>query len=246
MGFIMPLPFSGKSHCLTIIWIHLHSTYIFPPRHTLPNTPHLSLLTLTGSFAITLAGICRLVIQWCSLSLRYVLQLLNNLQFYLLSTIGMMSILYFIAMYLLTKVIWSLFQSCSNRCPRHRIRAPYFPASMYSSKYSPSLECVDFDSIFCHYARWDVSPDRSVVLSLSRVSYSSITLRDSQFELTLFRRNNHTLEFCILFSRMPVCAFAPASFFCPRTHRVWLLTCWCHTQNLIALTIELLAYAFLV
>ena len=97
---------------------------------------------------------------------------------------------------------------------------PYFPASMYSSKYSPSLECVDFDSIFCHYARWDVSPDRSVVLSLSRVSYSSITLRDSQFELTLFRRNDHTLEFCILFSRMPVCAFAPASFFCPRTHRV--------------------------
>ena len=39
------------------------------------------------------------------LSLGYVLQLLNNLQFYLLSTIGMMSILYFIAMYLLTKVI---------------------------------------------------------------------------------------------------------------------------------------------
>ena len=45
-----------------------------------------------------------------SLSLRYVLQLLNNLQFYLLSTIGMMSILYFIVMYLLTQVIWLLFQ----------------------------------------------------------------------------------------------------------------------------------------
>ena len=99
-----------KSHCLTTIWIHLHSTYIFPPRHTLPNTPCLSVLTLTGSFAITLAGICCLTIQWCSLSLGYVLQLLNNLQFYLLSTIGMMSILYFIVMYLLTQVIWSLFQ----------------------------------------------------------------------------------------------------------------------------------------
>ena len=105
MGFIMPLPFSGKSHCLLIVWIHLHSTYIFPPRHTLPNTPHLSALTLTGSFAIKLAGICCLIIQWCSLSLRYVLQLFNNLQFYLLSMIGMMSIWYFIVMHLLTQVI---------------------------------------------------------------------------------------------------------------------------------------------
>ena len=85
MGFTMPLPFSGKSHCLMTDWIHLLGTYIFLPRHMLPHTPCcLSTLTLTESFAIMLAGICRLIIQWFSLSLRYVLQLLNNLLFYLL------------------------------------------------------------------------------------------------------------------------------------------------------------------
>ena len=48
----------------------------------------------------------------------------------------------------------------------------HFPAKTYSSKYSSSLEHVDIDWVFCHYARWDVSPDHSVVLSLSRVSCS--------------------------------------------------------------------------
>lgn len=53
----------------------------------------------------------------------------------------------------------------------------HFPAKTYSSKYSSSLEYVDLDWIFCHYARWDVSPDRSVVLSLSRVSLFSSVAR---------------------------------------------------------------------
>ena len=44
----------------------------------------------------------------------------------------------------------------------------HFPTKTYSSKHS-SLECIDLDWIFCHYACWDLSPGYSVVLSLSRV-----------------------------------------------------------------------------
>ncbi len=46
---------------------------------------------------------------------------------------------------------------------------PYFPAKLYSSQLSPTLELVQLDWIFSHYARWNFSRDHSVVLSLNRV-----------------------------------------------------------------------------
>ena len=46
----------------------------------------------------------------------------------------------------------------------------HFSAKMYSSKYSLSLEHVNLNWVFCHYAQWDISPNHSVVLSLTRVS----------------------------------------------------------------------------
>jgi hypothetical protein len=35
---------------------------------------------------------------------------------------------------------------------------PYFPAKLYSSQLSPTLELVQLDWIFSHYARWNFSP----------------------------------------------------------------------------------------
>jgi hypothetical protein len=48
---------------------------------------------------------------------------------------------------------------------------PYFPAQTYSTQLSTALEHVCTDWIFGHYARWDFSSDRAVVLSLSRVGF---------------------------------------------------------------------------
>ena len=45
----------------------------------------------------------------------------------------------------------------------------HFLAGTYYSTHSLSLEHIDLDWIFCHYAHWDLSPDHSVVLSLSWV-----------------------------------------------------------------------------
>ena len=46
---------------------------------------------------------------------------------------------------------------------------PYFPAEVYSTQFSESLEVVRGDWIFCHYARWQFSSEHVVVLNLSRV-----------------------------------------------------------------------------
>lgn len=46
---------------------------------------------------------------------------------------------------------------------------PQFPAKMYSSRISPSLEQVEVGWIYSHYARWEMSADHAVVLSLNRV-----------------------------------------------------------------------------
>ena len=48
----------------------------------------------------------------------------------------------------------------------------HFPAKTYSSKYSSSLEHIDLNWVFFHYAWWDISPNHSVVLSLTWVSCS--------------------------------------------------------------------------
>ena len=130
MGFTMPLPFSRKSHCLMINWIHLLSTYIFLPRHILPHTPcHSSMLTLTGSFATILTGICHLIIQWFSLSLGYVLQSLNN-YFYLLSMIGMMSNTFMADV----PIVLRINNHFSNHLSHHHIfTSDFFP------KYPPSV-----------------------------------------------------------------------------------------------------------
>jgi hypothetical protein len=47
---------------------------------------------------------------------------------------------------------------------------PHFPAKTYSTLLSPSLEYVEADWIFCHFAQWIFSPEHVVILSLSRVS----------------------------------------------------------------------------
>jgi hypothetical protein len=46
---------------------------------------------------------------------------------------------------------------------------PHFPAKVYSAQLSESLERVELDWIFAHYARWNFSPQYAVILSLSRV-----------------------------------------------------------------------------
>jgi hypothetical protein len=48
----------------------------------------------------------------------------------------------------------------------------YFPAQLYSSKLTDTLEIARVDAVKCHYARWDFSDSHVVVVSLSRVSDS--------------------------------------------------------------------------
>ena len=74
----------------------------------------------------------------------------------------------------------------------------HFPAKTYSSKHS-SLELVDLDWIFCHYACWDLSPSYSVVLSLSRVCPS--IAQQSTVLLTLYDRND---VYFVLYSDVPI------------------------------------------
>jgi hypothetical protein len=45
----------------------------------------------------------------------------------------------------------------------------HFPAKLYSSGISDALEIVQIDWIMCHFARWQMSSEHVVVLSLSRV-----------------------------------------------------------------------------
>ncbi|KAH7917400.1 hypothetical protein BV22DRAFT_993464, partial [Leucogyrophana mollusca] len=49
---------------------------------------------------------------------------------------------------------------------------PHFPAKLFSTQLSPSLEVVQVDWVLCHYARWAISSEHVVVLSLVRVSQS--------------------------------------------------------------------------
>ena len=48
-------------------------------------------------------------------------------------------------------------------------RYPHFPAKLYSSSLSPTLEIVQVGWVHGHFARWQVSPSWVVVLSLCRV-----------------------------------------------------------------------------
>ncbi|CAK5270815.1 unnamed protein product [Mycena citricolor] len=44
---------------------------------------------------------------------------------------------------------------------------PYFPASMYSDKMSNVRDSVPLDDVVCHYARFNHTRGRCVVLSLA-------------------------------------------------------------------------------
>ncbi|KAF7364612.1 hypothetical protein MVEN_00330400 [Mycena venus] len=46
---------------------------------------------------------------------------------------------------------------------------PHFPAETYSSKMSADVDTIEPDSIISHYARYNFSDERAVVLNLSRV-----------------------------------------------------------------------------
>jgi hypothetical protein len=50
---------------------------------------------------------------------------------------------------------------------------PHFPANLYSSSMCDKLEVVHVDWVMCHFARWQMSPECVVVLSLSRVCFSN-------------------------------------------------------------------------
>lgn len=47
---------------------------------------------------------------------------------------------------------------------------PDFPAKLYSSSFSSHLENVKVSWVVSHFARWEISSDRVVILSLCRVS----------------------------------------------------------------------------
>ena len=47
---------------------------------------------------------------------------------------------------------------------------PHFAAKLSSSRLSEELEVVQVDWVLCHFARWQISLEHVVVLSLSQVS----------------------------------------------------------------------------
>jgi hypothetical protein len=47
---------------------------------------------------------------------------------------------------------------------------PDFPAKLYASALADELEVVELDWVTCHFARWQISSEHVVVLSLSKVS----------------------------------------------------------------------------
>jgi hypothetical protein len=48
---------------------------------------------------------------------------------------------------------------------------PHFPAKLYSSNMCDELEIMHVDWIMCHFARWQISSEHVVVLSLSQVRF---------------------------------------------------------------------------
>lgn len=60
-----------------------------------------------------------------------------------------------------------------NKCTRTVdpfARYPDFPAKLYSAALADKLEVVEVDWVMSHVARWQISSDDVVVLSLSKVS----------------------------------------------------------------------------
>lgn len=49
--------------------------------------------------------------------------------------------------------------------------APYpdFPAKVFLSKFADNVEVVEGENLVCHFARWSLSSEHSVVLSLGKV-----------------------------------------------------------------------------
>jgi hypothetical protein len=52
---------------------------------------------------------------------------------------------------------------------------PHFAAKLYSSHLSQTLELVHVNWVMCHFARWQISSEHVVVLSLSRVRPSTFS-----------------------------------------------------------------------
>lgn len=46
----------------------------------------------------------------------------------------------------------------------------HFPAKLYSSNSSSTLESINPDWIYCHYARWTMDENHAVILKLTKVS----------------------------------------------------------------------------
>jgi hypothetical protein len=53
---------------------------------------------------------------------------------------------------------------------------PHFAARLYSTDLSTRLEVMQVDWVMCHFARWLLSPEHAVVLSLSLVSFLSASV----------------------------------------------------------------------
>lgn len=77
-------------------------------------------------------------------------------------------------------------------------RYAHFPAQLYDSRLSDVLEEVKIEWVMCHFARWNISSEHAVVLSLSRVLPSFLLL------LTWLIRRTTGLTTLLLFS-LPLC-----------------------------------------
>ena len=62
---------------------------------------------------------------------------------------------------------------------------PHFPAETYSSKMSADVDTIEPSLIISHYARYEFSDERAVIVNLSRVRWSLLT---SFSALTFFRQ----------------------------------------------------------
>ena len=69
-------------------------------------------------------------------------------------------------------VRWQLPCVSDYQSPDPFARYPDFPAQLYQTSLSDTLEEVAVDWTLCHYARWEMSKDLSVILKLLMVSIS--------------------------------------------------------------------------
>ncbi|KAF8226968.1 hypothetical protein L208DRAFT_1299015, partial [Tricholoma matsutake] len=71
----------------------------------------------------------------------------------------------------------------------------HFPASIYSTSLSSTLEVIEPQWVISHYARWRLDESCCVVLALSRVCLHSLLL--STCLLTIYTRTEYIIFFVV-------------------------------------------------